>query len=162
MARSVINARLSSFIFATLNTGLQLMCLHDHSWWLKIKKKWISYKWKSFWFEGLCRVISFWYPYTLILRGPSRRARLLLGVSMVITLSRPLSREPNIFPPRFFFPLSPVTAMSRDLDLEGKHDLTYKHWTSSFVSIYLFQLLSCLTTSETFPVVHSPSLWTEG
>lgn len=54
---------------------------------------------------------------TLILRGPSRCARLLFGVSMLIILSRPLSREPKTFPPRFFFPLSPVTAMSRDRDL---------------------------------------------
>lgn len=54
---------------------------------------------------------------TLILRGPSRRPRLLLGVSMLIILSRPLSREPNTFPPRFFFPLSSVTARSRDRDL---------------------------------------------
>lgn len=54
---------------------------------------------------------------TLILRGPSRRPRLLLGVSMLIILSRPLSREPNTFPPRFFFPLSPVAAMSRERDL---------------------------------------------
>lgn len=68
--------------------------------------------------------VYFSYARTLILRGASRRARLLLGVSMVITLSRPLSREPNIFAPRFFFPLSSVTAMSSDLDLERKHDLT--------------------------------------
>lgn len=66
-----------------------------------------------------------WLLYTLILRGPSRRARLLLGVSMVITLSRPRSREPNIFPPLFFFPLSPVTAMSKDRDLDRKHALTF-------------------------------------
>lgn len=54
---------------------------------------------------------------TRILRGPSRRARFLLGVSMLIILSRPLSREPKTLAPRFFFPLSPITAMSRDRDL---------------------------------------------
>lgn len=54
---------------------------------------------------------------TLILRGPSRSARRLLGVSMVIILSRPLSSEPNTFPPLLFFSLSPTTAMSSDRDL---------------------------------------------
>lgn len=68
--------------------------------------------------------------YTLILRGPSRRARLLLGVSMVIILSRPLSREPNTFPPLFFFPpLSSVTAMSNERDLESKQGLTFSGWS---------------------------------
>lgn len=36
---------------------------------------------------------------------------------MLMTLSRPRSREPKTFPPRFFFPLSSVTARSRDRDL---------------------------------------------
>lgn len=78
----------------------------------------------------------FWPSYTLILRGPSRRARRLFGVSMVITLSRPLSREPNIFPPRFFFPLSPVAAMSSDLDLKSTEErkksltLAQESWTA--------------------------------
>lgn len=61
--------------------------------------------------------------HTLILRGPSRGPRLLLGVSMVITLSRPLSKEPNIFPVLFLFPLSPVPAMSKERDLIHNREL---------------------------------------
>jgi len=72
--------------------------------------------------------------HTLILRGPSRRARLLLGVSMVIILSRPLSREPNTFPALFFFPLSDVTAMSNERDLEKK---TGTLMTCHFIKLFL-------------------------
>lgn len=61
---------------------------------------------------------------TLILRGPSRRPRFLLGVSMLIILSRPLSREPNTFPVLFFLPLSLVAAISRDRDLRSKSNQT--------------------------------------
>lgn len=82
---------------------------------------------------------------TLILRGPSRRARRLFGVSMVITLSRPLSREPNIFPPRFFFPLSPVTAKSSDLDLKSTEEkkkkksltLAQESWTALPIGLHV-------------------------
>lgn len=84
---------------------------------------------------------------TLILRGPSRRARLLLGVSMLITLSRPRSREPKTFPPRFFFPLSSVTARSRDRDLRTSGHMvtsTSKYDTTVHVSMKVTHLLSGL------------------
>lgn len=84
---------------------------------------------------------------TLILRGPSRRARLLLGVSMLMTLSRPRSREPKTFPPRFFFPLSSVTARSRDRDLRTSGHMvtsTSKCDTTVHVSMKVTHLLSGL------------------
>lgn len=56
---------------------------------------------------------------TLILRGPSRGPLFLLGVSIVMTLSKPLSRLPNTFPPFRFCPLSTwQPARSSDRDLE--------------------------------------------
>lgn len=85
---------------------------------------------------------------TLILRGPSRRARLLLGVSMLMTLSRPRSREPKTFPPRFFFPLSSVTARSRDRDLR-----TSGHMVTSSSK---YDTTACLHEGN------SPPLRTEG
>lgn len=85
--------------------------------------------------------------WTLILRGPSRKARLLLGVSMLMTLSRPRSREPKTFPPRFFFPLSSVTARSRDRDLRTSGQMvtsSSKYDTTVHVSMMVTHLLSGL------------------
>lgn len=98
--------------------------------------------------------------YTLILRGPERRARLLLGVSMVIILSRPLSREPNTFPPLFFFPLSPVTAMSRDRDLDSQQGLFIQsfsdrfHVCTSISKIQLERRCNSVTLRPSPPVLH--------
>lgn len=98
---------------------------------------------------------------TLILRGPSRRPRLLLGVSMLIILSRPLSREPKTLPPRFFFPLSPVEAMSRDRDLRkyvGTLNPRFK-WSHHLQRDKIVRW-RCAVVG--FAADNSPSLWTEG
>lgn len=98
---------------------------------------------------------------TLILRGPSRRFRFLLGVSMLIILSRPLSREPNTFPVLFFLPLSLVAAISRDRDLRSKSNQTFKSVGKAGLCRYVFGSAADVSPSRP-SAAHPPPFRTEG